>query len=254
MEITTAQEDTPLHIKKEKMKYFREKTLRKRTLLFITICFIGLPVLVLFHSAIIYSISSLFFYLPYVTDEVDTIIILVCESIGFILLLSIFRSVRHFILESIDWRPLKKVSTYVWILIALIINNFSQDFFIRIIQLDNPDPEDIFSGMTPDNISFAIFLVITFSVVIKAPIVEEMFFRGFILRFFELKYNKAWLGLIISSIIFGVLHIGYPISSIISGLLFGLLYLKYRTITVPMVAHFAWNVYASYVQYIFLFQ
>lgn len=73
-------------------------------------------------------------------------------------------------------------------------------------------------------------------VVIIAPILEELVFRGVIFKKLSLKYN-AYLGMIITSIIFGVLHndiIGAFTFSVIACML----YVKTKNILAPMLVHF----------------
>jgi hypothetical protein len=83
-----------------------------------------------------------------------------------------------------------------------------------------------------------------------AGIFEEITFRGTLLNFFNQK-NKKYLGLIISSLIFGLIHISnnfvgtevtfiYVISIIIYGFLFGLIYLNFGLIA-SITAHVVGN-------------
>ncbi|MBM0743165.1 CPBP family intramembrane metalloprotease [Phormidium sp. CLA17] len=74
-----------------------------------------------------------------------------------------------------------------------------------------------------------------FTTVIVAPITEELLFRGFILQRWATKWNLP-RGLIMSSILFGVLHPN-PIGLTIFGLLMGLLYIKTRSLLVPISCH-----------------
>lgn len=78
-----------------------------------------------------------------------------------------------------------------------------------------------------------------------AGIFEEFFFRGFLLKYFEEK-NIGSIGLIITSVIFGVVHFNggsyvAPILLIFVGLSFGISYLKTGNIWVPVTAHITYN-------------
>lgn len=61
---------------------------------------------------------------------------------------------------------------------------------------------------------------------IFAPIMEELVFRGFFSHYF-FKSNQKWLKLIISSTIFAVLHIVYPVEFITYFALGSIFYLAY---------------------------
>jgi membrane protease YdiL (CAAX protease family) len=99
------------------------------------------------------------------------------------------------------------------------------------------------------------YLIVVFSLEIftkalYASITEEIVFRGTLLNFYAQK-NKKYLGLIISSLIFGLIHIsnsmvGQDISFLyilyitISGICFGLTYLNFG-IVVSISSHFFGN-------------
>ena len=53
-----------------------------------------------------------------------------------------------------------------------------------------------------------------------------------------------WLGLILSSVIFGLLHPGYAISASIMGAVFVGLYRLTRSLIVPILLHIVWNAFA----------
>lgn len=80
----------------------------------------------------------------------------------------------------------------------------------------------------------------TFTVIL-APIVEEIVFRGILLRriSFKLGIRK---GIILSSIVFAILHPGLGhIFSFIAGVIFSLIYLKYNNILISTITHMCYN-------------
>ena len=80
--------------------------------------------------------------------------------------------------------------------------------------------------------------------VIGAPIMEELFFRAIIFKRISRKFN-IYLGLIISSLIFGLLHIELAvIGAFIFGIACCILYIKYKNILIPMTVHFLNNLVA----------
>jgi uncharacterized protein len=75
-----------------------------------------------------------------------------------------------------------------------------------------------------------------FLLVIYAPLVEELIFRGFLLQRWGAKWGLRW-GLVLSSGLFGALHVSNPAGLTIFGLVMGLLYLRTRSLWVPIGFH-----------------
>lgn len=89
---------------------------------------------------------------------------------------------------------------------------------------------------------------------IGSGVFEEITFRGTLLNFYNQK-NKKYLGLVISSILFGLIHIAnsyigteisliYIIYLIIAGLCFGLIYLNFGIVT-SITTHVVFNLLIS---------
>lgn len=81
----------------------------------------------------------------------------------------------------------------------------------------------------------------------SSAILEEVFFRMFIISIFN-KYNKKYIGAIISSIGFWIAHfstygtsVQLALILICSGLAFSIYYIQFKDITIPMVAHMLIN-------------
>ena len=81
-------------------------------------------------------------------------------------------------------------------------------------------------------------LVYLLAVVILSPIIEEILFRGVILRRFNMEMNSLTLAILISSILFGICH---NFGAILFGICASILYIKSRNILVPILAHFLNN-------------
>jgi membrane protease YdiL (CAAX protease family) len=75
----------------------------------------------------------------------------------------------------------------------------------------------------------------TLSQISIAPLVEEVIYRGVILNYL-LRRHKALLALIISSLIFSVLH-GNPLAAFLGGLMFGGIYLYTGRLIYCIIAH-----------------
>ena len=86
------------------------------------------------------------------------------------------------------------------------------------------------------------------SLFLLVGVVEEVIFRGILFRFITDKWNIA-VGLTMSSLLFGLAHLGNPGATLwaalaialASGWLFGMAYAYHRTIWVPIGMHWAWN-------------
>ncbi len=97
----------------------------------------------------------------------------------------------------------------------------------------------VISGST---LSLTVTLLTLLSLCVATPLIEELLFRGIVLRGL-LQRNPAWLAIALSSLLFGVLHIGpsSALMSIVSGLLFGWLYWRSRSLLPSILAHAAIN-------------
>ena len=76
-----------------------------------------------------------------------------------------------------------------------------------------------------------------------APVVEELFFRGVLFTRWSLKWGPT-AGVIASSILFGILHVGF-FGAFAFGAAMCLLYIKTNTLLVPIAAHILNNFVAS---------
>lgn len=80
--------------------------------------------------------------------------------------------------------------------------------------------------------------------VVGAPIMEELFFRAIIFKRISRKFN-IYIGMAISSLIFGFLHIELAIiGAFIFGIACCILYIKHKNILIPMTVHFFNNLIA----------
>lgn len=102
-------------------------------------------------------------------------------------------------------------------------------------------PEKTISQLAPQNAP-QLFLWIVLS--ISAGICEELVFRGYLLQQFSAVSRRLYVGVLVSSLIFGVAH-GYEgasgmIAITIYGALFCLLAIRRRSLRAGMMAH-AWH-------------
>ena len=91
--------------------------------------------------------------------------------------------------------------------------------------------------------------IILFTIV---AIVEETLFRGYILKNLLLSFNK-YIALIVTSLMFAMLHIPNPNMSIFSftslfvaGIFLGVSYIFTRNLWFPIALHFSWNLFQTF--------
>ena len=90
-------------------------------------------------------------------------------------------------------------------------------------------------------------LVVGFLVIASAAASEELMFRGYGLQQL-MRGTHAWGAMILSSVVFGLVHASNPNSStvgivntVLFGLLFGVPLLRQRSLWIPTGMHFGWN-------------
>ena len=94
-----------------------------------------------------------------------------------------------------------------------------------------------------------IFLLIEIVMItILAPIVEEFFFRGVILQRL-IKKTSVWGGILISSLLFGILHADI-IGAFIFGVITALLFIRTGNLLIPILVHMLNNTLAVALMYV----
>ena len=103
-------------------------------------------------------------------------------------------------------------------------------------------------GYSVLSINPILFIIPPLTMAFSSAIFEEILFRGILFRIIEEKLG-SYIGLIISALIFGALHLANPNSSISvgiglaiqAGLLLAAAYIYSRNLWFPIAIHFAWN-------------
>ena len=86
------------------------------------------------------------------------------------------------------------------------------------------------------------------AVVLLAPVMEEFIFRGFLLGRLQQKFN-AWPAIIISSLVFALLH-EEVLGAFIFAVFMCLIRYKYHSLIAPMIVHIAHNLIIIVVIYV----
>lgn len=81
---------------------------------------------------------------------------------------------------------------------------------------------------------------------LTAGVTEEFIFRGYLQPRLTVIFKNPYAAIILSSLLFGLLHFKYGtlanvIGPIFIGLIFSLYYWKYRNLTVLILCHFLWD-------------
>ncbi|MPR37214.1 CPBP family intramembrane glutamic endopeptidase [Salmonirosea aquatica] len=92
------------------------------------------------------------------------------------------------------------------------------------------------------------FVIPALAVALAVAVVEEIIIRGIIFRIIEKRWG-SYVALLLSALIFGVMHLANPNSSLIAalglsiqaGLLLASAYIYTRSLWFPIAIHFAWN-------------
>ena len=95
--------------------------------------------------------------------------------------------------------------------------------------------------LTLKNFSVLNIVLLYISTVLLAPITEELFFRGIILRRLGIKHNTQ-KAIIVSSFVFSILHFDINFFTLFFlGIILSILYYQTKTLIVPMVFHACYN-------------
>ena len=96
--------------------------------------------------------------------------------------------------------------------------------------------QDLF-GVATDSAKPALYLVaLVLSVVVVAPVVEELLFRGIMIHRWTVKWSLG-TAVVVSSLVFGLGHNLNFLGASVFGLVMALLYLRTGSLLVPMMCH-----------------
>ena len=94
-------------------------------------------------------------------------------------------------------------------------------------------------------------LLSLFTTVLIAPVLEEFFFRGILLTRWTTKWGVTW-AILVSSIVFGLLHID-PIGGFCFSCAMAIFYIRTKSLFVPMCVHIANNGIASVIEFLTMY-
>jgi len=127
-----------------------------------------------------------------------------------------------------------------WGVALYVIGIITTIIITQIFPMKQEIPELVEMLLENRSLAFKIFIAV--SLMVFAPVGEELLFRAFLFTALRKKINVKW-AIVISGAIFGVMHFSvqaFP-ALFIGGMGFAFLYNKYGNILINMIAHAAWN-------------
>lgn len=85
-----------------------------------------------------------------------------------------------------------------------------------------------------------VFIVEIFVLVIVGPIFEEIVFRGYLLGRLSYKFGMKY-GIILSSFLFGVLHVQNVFGATMAGVILSIFYIRSGSLISPIIIHICFN-------------
>ncbi len=216
-----------------------------------------LPTGSLDFAALIWVTLALYFLLPGVLPWLSSLVVpiqwvprvasmLLPCILGLFLLWVFYRPLRH--LDTARSFPVGSLFPlgYLWFLIGFILFLPSHLTWLNLIEKwglkGSPQVTLVESSTTTDPLTL---ILITITVVVLAPLWEELFFRGLIFRFLLHRMN-FWLAAALSGLLFSLIHmqINGFVGFWVLGIVFALAYRITGTIWIPVIIHAIHNLNA----------
>ena len=147
----------------------------------------------------------------------------------------------------------KRINKSYLIMGALIILFFSpiMDYMVELLEKVFPHINDTYEQTFNNSIKEYSVISNYISICIFAPLIEEVMCRGLILNRL-LSKNKIWVSILITALIFGVLHMNWSqgISAFLAGIVMCFVYVKTRDIKVCIIGHALNNIFALTLMYV----
>lgn len=163
------------------------------------------------------------------------------DALMFAIALLLFKKVRAFLKGSFNKKAIYEGKTYLYIILAIFVTFAVQFLSFRVIGFENPEAQEKVMGLQGAQSTFE-FVLIGLAVILVSPIKEELLFRGILHRFLEKKYH-FYVGLIVSSILFGLAHFGYPVNGAVIGVITVVLYRMTQSLYTSIIYHIIWNAF-----------
>ncbi|MEH7461582.1 type II CAAX endopeptidase family protein [Bacillus thuringiensis] len=170
--------------------------------------------------------------------------LLLVDAVAVMLVLFLYQPARSFIVDIWNVSALKTGKTYVYIVLGFIVIMLTQYVMLGLLGVESAEQQRSQLGVETFKNSVVQSVIYILSVAFITPVKEELLYRGILCRFLEKKY-RFLVGMIISSLVFGFLHGGFPVTAMIMGMVFAILYKKTQSILPSMILHITWNLVVS---------
>lgn len=203
--------------------------------------FISLPVLCILIVGIFSLLNNLSFSTLLKNTGIGSVIGIIIYVGWLFILLTQFPTTEFIFNKIIGYK-----NKYIWkiISITVFICAFSTEFSslsLYVLSFILPHYVEYYINNNITNIWELIFT--SFSVMLLAPVTEELLFRGIILQKWSIKWGVK-VGILTSSFLFAIVHFRFDIINLsLMGIILSILYLKTRNLLAPIFCHFFYNTF-----------
>ncbi len=152
----------------------------------------------------------------------------------------LYRPVRRFLKPMWNVSVLKEGKTYVYIVVGFLIVAAVQYVMLSFLNVESADQQQKDLNQGSFNQTLLSSWIFFISVAVITPIKEELLYRGVLCGFLT-KRHHVLVGIFVSALVFGLLHIGFPITATVMGLVFAIIYYRTKSIFPSMILHMLWN-------------
>lgn len=195
--------------------------------------------LIVILPAITFVLASLIFDGLGVKDVNEAFIILLFQLMSYTWFLALNKRFRKYIRESLYYKINMRTAA-LYIIIGLVLFGLTSIFILGSGMESNESQREIFNLGALDSIMTFQNIFVILAICIGIPFYEELLFRGLIFSTLSNKYG-TWLSLVISSVIFGLLHGDVFLATSMFGLVLGYLFYKTKSLLPGMLIHMIWN-------------
>ncbi|MGN7414723.1 lysostaphin resistance A-like protein [Paenibacillus sp. SAF-068] len=195
--------------------------------------------LLLILPAIAFMLASLVLGSLGIKDVNEAFIILLFQLIFYTWFLALNKRFRKYIRESLCYKIKMRTAT-LYIVIGIVLLGFTSFFILGSGIESNESQREIFNVGDLDSIMTFQNVFVIFAICIGIPLYEELLFRGLLFSTLSNKYG-TWLSLVISSVIFGLLHGDVFLATSIFGLVFCCIFYKTKSLLPGILLHMIWN-------------
>lgn len=197
----------------------------------------------IFFGFYIFILGSIVFILGVFFGSIGTekfmrLFLSVMDAINVLMCLLLFKRIKAFVFSNLNVKALLIPKHYFYVLIG-----FLSIFFFAWIDSTWINPEGNYQNYFSEADTLFLKIGIIIFTGIIGPIKEELLFRGVLHGFLERKLT-FFLGMLLSSLIFGLLHSEHIVWATCSGAVFSILMKLTCSLSIPVALHIIWNVFS----------